>query len=285
MVTADLHLHTVASDGTWRPEQLVAAAHRAGLAAIAVTDHDSTASVLCAQAKGRELGITVIAGVELSTCAGTQEVHLLGLGANPADAGLAQLMLELREGRAKRGLLILGKLARLGLPVPAHAVQALAKGATIGRPHVARAMLELGYVHSIDEAFEMYLAEGRPAHVPRPRLSTVEGIAAVHRAGGIAVCAHPGLLEDDGVLQALVAAGLDGLEVYASAHSPEQTREYLALATTHGLLVSGGSDCHGPWPSSPLRLGSVGVGTEDLCRLLMASASYRLPTAPYPPRI
>lgn len=274
MVKADFHLHTTASDGTWHPAELVDAAKQAGLAMIAVTDHDTTAGIGAAQERGKAVGVEVVAGVELSARNQMEEVHLVGLGIDTAQPELQQSMARLRDDRTGRAQAMVEKLCALGVPVSLQQVQNLAGAAAIGRPHLARALVEAGHVASVTDAFDQYLAEGRPAFVPRAKLSPQEAIATIHNAGGVAVCAHPGLLRDDNIIPELAAAGLDAIEVYHSKHTPAHVERYLQLAKRLRLLVSAGSDCHGPGYRAPVLLGTVSLDLVAARRLLAACARY-----------
>jgi predicted metal-dependent phosphoesterase TrpH len=275
MALADLHVHTVASDGTWQPVNLVRAAKRLGLLAIAVTDHDTTAGVAETQAVGRAVGLPVIAGVELSTRVGGKEIHVIGLGIDPHDTHLTSVITHMRKSRAKRAELILQRLDEIGLPIPRDRLYEVAGGGVIGRPHVARVMVEAKYVDSVDEAFKKYLGDGCPAYVTRDYLSPATVISTIHKAGGIAVVAHPGLMDSQLDLRGLVNTGFDALEAYHSRHDQEQTEVFLQLARENDLLVSGGSDCHGTSVGRPQLLGSVGVDRPRLARLMTACQQYR----------
>lgn len=266
----DLHLHTTASDGTWSPEGLVRAAAEAGLAAIAVTDHDTTAAVRAAQGAGQRLGVEVLAGVELSLRADGQEVHVLGYGVDPDDPALADRLAVLRTRRAERTAAILSLLAEHDRPLEPARVQAIAGRGSIGRPHVARAMVERGYVGSISEAFDRWLAEGRPAFVARAAVPPADGMAWIREAGGVSVLAHPGLLKDDRIIPELAALGLVGLEAYHPSHPPEDVIHYLRQAEEHGLLVTGGSDCHGPGGKDQVLLGRVKLPYAHLSAIRQA---------------
>lgn len=243
---ADLHLHTTASDGTWTPEDLVLAAKAARLVAIAVTDHDTTAAVAEVQQLGERHGIEVIPGVELSLQSADEEVHLLGYGIDPHDPVLTQHMERMRSDRQLRLDRIVARLLELGLEVSKAEVAARVGEGTPGRPHVALVLVEKGYAKSVADAFDRYLAPGRPAYIDRHRLGLEDGVRLIHDAGGLAVCAHPGLLERSEHLDQLIAAGIDGIEVVHSEHSSSQTEHYTQVALEHGLALTGGSDCHGP---------------------------------------
>lgn len=259
----DLHAHTTSSDGTATVPDLLQLAVDTGLSTVAITDHDTVAGCLLAEPPD---GLDVIFGVELSaehvgTC------HLLGYLVDPRHRCWGETGARLRQWRDERNVQIIEKLQALGLPIDLASVQELAGDAVIGRPHMARVLLERGAVESVKDAFDRYLANGGPAYVPRRRLSPRDSIALIHEAGGAAVLAHPYQLRlDDAALAAtvasLVAAGLDGLEVYYSQHTPEMVAAYGDLADAHGLLRTCGSDYHGD--SKPgLLLGNVGPVRPD----------------------
>ena len=245
----DLHTHTTASDGTASPAELVAMAASKGLAAVAVTDHDTLAGLPEARAAGAEHGVEVIAGVELSVADERGSIHLVGLFLPDAPGPLAERLDWLRERRHDRNKRILEKLAVLGVPLQYESVTALAQGA-VGRPHIAQALLAMGAVTSFKEAFTRFLGAYGKAYVPKDKLALPEAIELLHAEGGLAVLAHPYLLGLSGPALAETVgryrdAGLDAIEAFYTEHSQYQTLEYLALARKLGLAVSGGSDYHG----------------------------------------
>ncbi|EKO39983.1 MAG: putative metal-dependent phosphoesterase, PHP family [Solidesulfovibrio magneticus str. Maddingley MBC34] len=249
MSLIDLHTHTTASDGTASPAELVAMAASKGLAAVAVTDHDTLAGLPEARAAGAKHGVEVIAGVELSVADERGSIHLVGLFLPDAPGPLAERLEWLRTRRHDRNKRILEKLATLGVPLQYESVTALAQGA-VGRPHIAQALLAMGAVTSFKEAFTRFLGAYGKAYVPKDKLSLPEAIELLHAEGGLAVLAHPYLLGLSGpALAETVAryrdAGLDAIEAFYTEHSQYQTLEYLALARKLGLAVSGGSDYHG----------------------------------------
>lgn len=259
---ADLHLHTTASDGVWTPSQLIDAAAAAGLAAVAVTDHDTVAGIAEALARGAAAGIEVVPGIELSVGHGDTEVHLLGYYIDWQDERLLSALERLRASRHERLERMVRRLQEAGCAVSVEDVLRAAGGGSPGRPHVARVLVERGYAASVPDAFDRWLTPGRPGYVPRSRISLAEGIALIHAAGGIAVCAHPGLLREQAIVEEAVRLGVDGIEVVHSEHRPEQQAHYDAFARARGLIRTGGSDAHGPGVKKGLYLGEYTVPME-----------------------
>lgn len=240
----DLHMHSTASDGSLPPAQVIAAASAARLAAVALTDHDTMAGVAEAAETGRRLGVRVIRGVELSAHDGAREIHVLALHIS-RPAIIESRLVEFREARERRAVLIVDRLRALGVPADIGAVMEQASGGAVGRPHIARVLICGGFVRDSREAFDRYLGAGRPAFVPKQRLEMREAIAITHSAGALAVWAHPGGECRRARLEPLVAMGLDGVEVKHPSHLAEDINRIAALADFFGLLPSGGSDWHG----------------------------------------
>lgn len=243
---ADLHCHTTASDGTWTPEEAVRRAAAAGLAALGISDHDTLDGIAPAMAAGARLGVEVVPGVEINTRHGGTDVHILGYYVDSGDAGLNRVLAEKRDARRLRLDRMLTRLEAAGIRVPAECVLALAGGGPVGRPHLARALVEAGYASSVAEAFDRYLVPGAPGYVPRDPMTPAEAVRAILAAGGVPVLAHPGLTARDDLIPGLVAAGLAGIEAHHPAHDLKQRRRYAAVAGRLGLIVTGGSDAHGP---------------------------------------
>jgi predicted metal-dependent phosphoesterase TrpH len=260
----DLHAHSTASDGTASPTLFVETAARAGLNIVALTDHDTVAGVPEAMAAAEPLGVRVVPGVELSVMDGKEEVHLLGLHLTDVGA-IADALADFRDGRTTRAAAIVSALNALGVPVTLDAVLAEAAGGAVGRPHVARALVNGGWASDLRDAFDRWLGAGKPAYVEKPRLEVAEGVALVHKAGGLAIWAHPG---DDGRrarFERMVAAGIDGAEVRHPGHSASDQARIGALVEFFNLVPSGGSDWHGAM-GGPRVLGSVQVPSEWLER-------------------
>jgi predicted metal-dependent phosphoesterase TrpH len=260
----DLHTHSTASDGTLPPEQVIEAAAACGLAALALTDHDTVDGVARAREAGDRLGIRVIAGTELSAFQDDHEVHLLALHLSQLDA-LQRHLTELRALRHTRAEKIVEKLNSIGVTVSMDEVLQQSNGGAVGRPHIARAMMARGAVHDFRDAFHRYLGSHGAAFIPKAKLSVEDAIAMAHEAGGLAIWAHPGDGGRRERLEPLVAAGLDGVEVRHPSHSSEDMKRLEALANYFGLVVSGGSDWHGA-SDGPRRLGMMNVPADWLAR-------------------
>ncbi|MFH0912006.1 MAG: PHP domain-containing protein [Planctomycetota bacterium] len=241
----DLHAHTSCSDGLLSPEELVRAAARLGLAALAVTDHDSVEGLAEAEAAAVDAGVELIRGVEISCEEEGFEIHILGYLLDDPESVRLPLQ-DLREHREERMRAMIEKTAALGFDVRYDEVAALADGGSIGRPHLARVLERKGYVRSIEEAFLRYLGDDGAANVPKKRLRVVEAVQCIRASGGIPVVAHPGVNRLDPILPSLFGQGVEGIEVYSSAHTAEDTARYRSLALAHGLCITGGSDFHGP---------------------------------------
>ncbi len=241
----DLHVHTGFSDGTDSPETVLEKAAKAGLSAISITDHDSVEGVDAATRAGERLGITVLPGIELTAEYEGTEVHMLGYCLDWRDGALRQKLAELRESRVERIHAMIGKLAEQGIALKPEAVFRLSGEGTVGRLHMARAMVNEGIVKSVYEAFNKYIGDRCPAYVAHFRLSPEEAIGLVKAFRGVPVLAHPYSLKKDELIPVLAQAGLRGLEVYYPEHTQSMINFYLALTKKLGLLATGGSDYHG----------------------------------------
>jgi predicted metal-dependent phosphoesterase TrpH len=263
---ADLHLHSYFSDGTYSPEEVVAHGARFGLAALALTDHDSVEGCARMAAACEVADIEFIPGAELTAEQGGNELHLLGYFLDTHNARLLAEIAKFQAVRQNRIREMVARLNQLKIPLEADAVFALANCRSPGRPHVARAMVNARLVGSLDEAFERFLKKGRPAWVPKKKMSARQGIELIHEAGGLAVLAHPGLNRTDEVIPGLVEAGLDGIECFHTKHSTGTSERYLAIADRFKLLITGGSDCHGMSKGRPL-IGTVKLAYEHVTKL------------------
>ena len=249
MSRLDLHLHTTFSDGSRSPTDVLTLASKAQVTALAITDHDTVNGLPEAIQAGRALGIEVIPGIELSSRWGNTELHILGYFLDWNDVELRRQLTRFQDARHVRNPRIIEKLNALGIHLTYADVKTLAGDASVGRPHIARVLIEKGYVTSAKEAFDRYLADGAAAHVPRELPEPAEAIAVIRAAGGVPVLAHPSWLDrSEGIYkicEQLKAVGLGGIEVHYSTHRPEQTAAYLDVARRLDLLVTGGSDFHG----------------------------------------
>ena len=264
----DLHSHSLASDGQYPPSEVARLARAAGVGTWALCDHDTVAGLGEAAAAAAAQGLRLVPGIELSAFLGAREIHLLGHFVDPSHPALERFEELLAVERRRRMAVILERLAALGVPVTAAAVERFSGGRTIGRPHVARAVVEAGGAASVKEAFDRYLGEGRPAFVPRFRLEAAEAVALVRGAGGTATVAHPALSGlDEASLARLAGAGVDGLEVdHPEQPAPERAR-LRAAAGALGLVATAGSDFHGPAVAPDRRLGMVSMGAAALAAL------------------
>ena len=255
----ELHCHTAASDGLLTPSALVELAHQRDITVLAITDHDTLAGHAEAVVASRQYNLRFIPGIEVSSLAEKGEVHVLGYGVEPQDEVTRQRIDALRDARDGRAKAMVAKLHALGIPVSYARVKEIAGDAMVGRPHVARALLEGKWVDSRQQAFDIYLAEGKPAFVPHTGLTPTQAIDLIHQAQGVAVVAHPGLYagDPDRLLDDLLAHNLDGVEVYYPLHTSEQTVKYAAFAEKHHLLATGGSDFHGLVGDQEAALGSI----------------------------
>ncbi len=280
MKLIDLHTHSTASDGTLSPAALAAEAAAAGLAAVALTDHDTVQGLPEFLSAALDGGPELVPGVEVSAeRPGGGPMHLVGLWVDPHDPGLRQGLAWMQRARARRNPRIAARLRALGLDISMEQVMAAARGGQVGRPHFAQALVEQGLVGSVPEAFSRYLKRGAPAYVDKQRMDPAQAIRMIRQAGGLPVLAHPGLLElSPPALEALVKRlkeqGLMGLEAYYAEHNPALERRLLSLAGRLDLAVSGGSDFHGA--SKPgLRLGA-GLGTLRVPAGLLAGLKRKL---------
>jgi len=268
----DLHMHTTASDGRCTPGELVDRAASAGLTVMAVTDHDTTASVAEVHALASARGIDAHTGIEITAVEDGRDIHVLGYFLDPEEPRLLEFLRVQRETRVKRVHVIAARLAELGVPINLQALLDEAQrnlGRSIGRPQVARALIAAGHVADTKEAFDRFLANDGPAFVSRPGSPPDVVIGIIHRAGGVASLAHPGRTRIDARIKPLATAGLDALEVYHSDHDEAAIQRYHRLASDLGLLMTGGSDFHGD-PTHGIEPGSSTLPPEEWERLRAA---------------
>lgn len=268
----DLHIHTRCSDGGLTPAEAVGYALARGLRAIAITDHDTIQGNEEALAVGRRTGLPVIPGVELSTEWEGLTFHMLGFGLDRITRGVSEAFEFLVESRAQRNPRMISRLRNLGVDVTLEEVVREANGSLLGRPHFARVLVAKGVVGSTQDAFDQFLGRGAPAYVDKKRLPPAEALGLIHEAGGLAVLAHPGLVDKDhpgrlpALLEQLLSLGLDGIEAYYTRHTPEQVSQYLRIARERGLLITGGSDFHRSGEGGPeMGTGFGSLSVPDRC--------------------
>ncbi|UCC69332.1 MAG: PHP domain-containing protein [Armatimonadota bacterium] len=255
----DLHVHTTASDGTLSPADAVREAIAGGVALLGIADHDTTDGIPPALEAAHEIGLTLIPGVELSVGSGKREIHVLGYFVDVANTALSRALAKLRGARDLRNERILQRLNDLGAPLDAARVQEIAGSGSVGRPHIAKALVEAGHVSSEGEAFGRYLARGKPAYVGRERLSPAEASRVIREAGGIPVLGHPAKIGPRQVIEGILDDGMGGIEVFHSDHDENDVALLMSIAQDRDLLITGGSDSHGPHSDRPLAIGEVDI--------------------------
>jgi predicted metal-dependent phosphoesterase TrpH len=271
MSRIDLHTHTDRSDGTFTPSELVRLAAERDLDVVAITDHDTTEALEEGTKAGADAGVEVVPGVELSAEHDGRSVHVLAYWVDVGNGAFQEELRRLRDQRLRRGELMIDRLAELGVPVPFERVLEIARGGNIVRPHIAQALVEAGHVASEEEAFDIWIGDDRPAHVPKHALPPVDAVRLIRRAGGAAVVAHPGMWGGEAplppeLIEQMADAGLAGLEAEHTDHTPEQRERYRAFARRLRLVPTGGSDCHGT-RYDPIRLGGALCAPEDFAAL------------------
>jgi len=252
----DLHIHSNASDGTYSPEEIIDLAVKSGISAISITDHDTLDGVKKVLVKGIPDSLGFLTGVEISSappngCFCSGSFHILGYGVDPDNQELLNVLARQKQARLDRNPKMLDRLSDLGKKIALEDVEAEASGGQPGRPHIAVCMVKAGYVKSLEEAFDKYLAKGRPAYVEKKKIPCGDAIRVISQSGGAAILAHPGLLRCphdepfEMLFDCLCDMGLAGLEAYYSGHSESQAAMFQGLARRKGLIVTGGSDFHG----------------------------------------
>lgn len=260
---ADLHLHTLHSDGTYTPEELVENAARVGVRWLSVTDHDTIEGCAAVRAFAERRGIEFISGTEITAELQGRELHILGYWVDTGHTGLLRELGQAQLIRQERVRQMVARLNARNVPLAVETVFELANCRAPGRPHVARALVSAGVCASLDEAFERFLKKDRPGWVPKAKMSAAHALELIHAAGGLGVMAHPGLNHDDSLVTKLARLDLDGLECFHPKHTPAATERYLNMAKDYGLAVTGGSDCHGQSKNRPT-LGTVRLSPEHL---------------------
>jgi hypothetical protein len=267
-VRLDLHVHSTASDGAWSPEAVVRGAAEGGLDVLALTDHDTVAGYAAAAAVGREVDVQVIPALEASSTWQGRDVHILGYFVDPEATPLRAYGERASRRREERMREMLGRLEGQGISIDFAAVERAAgeDRVVIGRPHLARALVEAGHATSVPDAFDRLIGDGSPAFVPTGLLAPTDAVELVLAAGGVPIWAHPPSDMVDALLPELRRAGLRGLEVYRPKHARSEVLRYEAVCKTARLLVSGGSDWHGP--DGGTALGDFWVGADEVAKLL-----------------
>ncbi|MFO7691527.1 MAG: PHP domain-containing protein [Vicinamibacterales bacterium] len=263
----DLHLHTTASDGTDSPAELVRACRDAGITAMAVTDHDTTAATLESAREAERAGITFVAGIEITAAWEGSDVHLLGYFIDREAPVLVAFLEAQIKDRIRRARAVGERLVGLGAPIDMDAIIARAEGRPVLRPHIAQALVSVGHAVDEQDAFDRFVGEGRPAYVARRGATPTEVVAIIRQAGGISSMAHPGVTRQDRLIPGLAAAGLDALEAYHTDHSAEETARYLAMARQIGLCATGGSDFHGFRSAHSSGFGTIQLPAADFAAL------------------
>jgi predicted metal-dependent phosphoesterase TrpH len=264
----DLHLHTTASDGLCDPAALVDLAFRAGIRTMSVTDHDTVAALTATETAAKASGIAFVPGIEITAVYEGRDIHVLGYFIDRADATLGAFLEQQRAERVRRMAAIADRLADMGKPVNRDEVLApRPQGMSVGRPVIAKALVEAGYVADTRQAFDTLLGEGKAAFVPRSGACPADVIDVINRAGGIASLAHPGLLKRDDLIPGMIEAGLTAIEAFHSEHDVPTTEHYLDFAEHHGILVSGGSDYHGEKERRRSAFGTIGLPRERFEKL------------------
>lgn len=261
---ADLHIHTHFSDGALSPRDVVTRARACGLTTIAITDHDHTGGITEAASEGARVGLEVIPGIELSAVLDGDEIHILGYFVNPDHEVLQEFLFRVREERRKRAVRMVEKLNGLNLPLQMETVLDQAGDGSVGRPHIANALVEQGLAASYQEAFYRYLGTGRPAYEGKFPVSPAETIRVIRAAGGLSFVAHPGTALNDQVLLACIREGIDGIEVIHPSHSQDLVHHYRGIVEEYFLLASGGSDFHGGRRNDNDALGKYTIPREYL---------------------
>jgi len=280
MSKVDLHIHSTASDGKFSPAEIVHKSAELGLTIIALTDHDTVNGVASALAAAEAFPwLRVIPGVEISTDMPADEVHILGYFIDYTDHKLQTSLERMRHSRQQRAQQMIAKLENLGIHIAWQRVQEIASGASVGRPHLAQAMLEKGYIASFKEAFTKYISRGRPAYVERDKMTPSEAVRLILRSNGLPVLAHPLFISDpEKLVKELKAAGLVGIETYYDSYTADQIEILVSLAHKYNLIVSGGSDYHGLDGSGETMLGGADVPMAAAEKLI-SLAEQRLPTS------
>lgn len=266
---ADLHIHTSASDGTLTPSELIIKAHNIGLDVIAITDHDTVDGIQSALSTAESFQLRVIPGVEISTDIKDNEVHILGFFVDYADVEFGKKLVKLRLSRQERAEKMVAKLAQLGMIISYQRVLEIAGEGSVGRPHVAQALMEKGYIETFRDAFDKFLGRNCPAYVERLKMTPEEAVELIRDTNGLPVLAHPANINDiDGMVSRLINHGLVGIEVYYQDYNIDIIKQLQKITKKYNLITTGGSDYHGDNISAGAPLGSVDVPEEAVLKLI-----------------
>lgn len=273
---ADLHVHTSYSDGVLTPREVVDAALGLGLKAIGITDHDCVDGIIPSIKVARGKGLEIIPGIEMSASKGDTEIHVLGYFIDPEEPELVRVLGKMRKNRVDRIHKILEKLKQQGVEIDESKVFSSSSEGTLGRLHLARVLVEEKVVRNTREAFERFMGDGQSCHIKHKRLDYTRAIELIRGSGGVPVLAHPGTMGKDEYIEYYIEAGLRGLEAFHTKHRPSANKRYKEIAKKHGLLVTGGSDCHGvPFKKGELVMGKVTVGYDVVEQLREESERIR----------
>lgn len=282
MSKVDLHLHSTASDGRLSPGQVVRKAVEKGLVVIALTDHDTVDGIPPALEAAKSFpAFTLIPGVEINTDVGEGEAHLLGFFVDYRHPELLENLASLRDSRIGRAKRMISKLNAIGMHIEWERVLQIAGDGSIGRPHIAQAMLEKGYINSFQEAFNKYIGFGGPAYAEREKIAPGDAVRLVLRAGGLPVLAHPFTLKDpEKMIAGLKAEGLAGIEAYYGGYTPEQVNRLTGWANKYDLIPTGGTDYHGLGTINEIDIGGADVPMESAEKLIAAAKQKQNPANP-----
>jgi predicted metal-dependent phosphoesterase TrpH len=269
---ADFHVHSTASDGTLSPAQVVAHAHANGVDVLALADHDTVNGLAEARIAAEKTGVTLVNAVELSSADDGADVHVLAYFVDPNSEDLRRRLTLLRSAREERAHEMVAALRDAGYSISLEQVREIAQEGALGRSHVARALVASGNAESVRDAFVRLIGRGRPFYVAKRTESPTAVVAQIRELGALPVLAHPGVTQVDALIPAMISAGLAGLEAYHGDHTAEQCAHYASLAAELGLLVTGGSDYHGPGGPNP-DIGDISLPSKDAERLLEAGAA------------
>lgn len=260
MEYADLHIHTNASDGLLSPKEVVQWAIRKRLRAIAITDHDTISGIdLAINSNTTPDKFEIVPGIELNTQFEGKEIHMLGYYIDYKNPWFLDILTRMQKSRHDRAEIMIDKLNKLGIKIDLRQVEEISKGNSIGRPHIARAMMEKGYVESIMSAFDKYIGAGCPAYVERFKLTTEEAIDIIEKVGGISVLAHPGLIGDKKSISDILNLGVKGIEVLHPKHDQDMVKYLLAIAKERKIFITGGTDCHGILQNGEPIMGNISI--------------------------